>query len=249
MQYLYMNEVEEQIPYYQFPKFLLELPLSQNARIIYLLLYDRARISRKNKWTDENGRVFVVFPLDELSQKTGKCKSSVKKALKELDEAGLLIRRSGGFSRPRHLYVLVPKVDEICNPAQLQPDVKMSAIQAGNEPSFGQKDGCGEGGNVASSKVIEKETISNNYGVRGCSTYGLYKNILLSEEQYAELCKEYPDLIERFMAEMSSYMAVSGKRYKNHAAALKLWAMRDRNGGKVKESEIPDYNCRERESL
>lgn len=249
MQYLYMNETKGQISYYQFPKFLLELPLSQNARIVYLLLYDCARISRKNKWTDEKGRVFVVFPLDELSQMTGKCKSSVKKALKELDEAGLLIRRLGGFSRPRHMYVLVPKMDEICNPVQLQPDVKMSAIQAGNEPSFGQKDGCGEGGNVAPSKVIEKETISNNYGVSGCSPYGSYKNIFLSEEEYAELCSEYPDRIERLLTEMSSYMAASGKTYKNHAAALKLWAMRDRNEGKVKESGIPDYNCREGESL
>ena len=74
-----------------------------------------------------------MFPMDELSQKTGKCQLSVKKALKELDEVGLLIRRSGGFSRPRHMYVLVPQMDEICNTVQLQPDVKTSAIQAGNE--------------------------------------------------------------------------------------------------------------------
>ena len=86
--------------YYQFPKFLLELPLSQNARIIYMLLYDRARISRKNNWADEYERVYAVFPIEELSQKTGKCKSSVKKALKELDDVGLLIRKFGGFSKP-----------------------------------------------------------------------------------------------------------------------------------------------------
>ena len=32
MKYLYMNEQERQIQYYQFPKFLLKLQLSQNAR-------------------------------------------------------------------------------------------------------------------------------------------------------------------------------------------------------------------------
>ena len=94
-----MDEQERQIQYYQFPKFLLELMLSQNARIIYMLLYDRARISRKNNWADEDGRIYAVFPIEELSQKTGKCKSSVKKALKELDDAGLLIREFGGFSK------------------------------------------------------------------------------------------------------------------------------------------------------
>ena len=107
MKYLYMNEQERQIQYYQFPKFLLELQLSQNARIIYMLLYDRARISRKNNWTDEDGRVYAIFPIEELSQKTWKCKSSVKKALKELDDAGLLIRKFGGFSKPRHMYVMI----------------------------------------------------------------------------------------------------------------------------------------------
>ena len=49
MKYLYMNEQERQMQYYQFPKFLLELQLSQNARIIYMLLYDRARISRNGR--------------------------------------------------------------------------------------------------------------------------------------------------------------------------------------------------------
>ena len=124
MKYLYMDEQERQIQYYQFPKFLLELPLSQNARIIYMLLYDRARISRKNNWADEDGRVYAVFPIDELSQKTGKCKSSVKKALKELDDAGLLIRKFGGFSKPRHMYVMIPNKGEISEKTQLQTDVK-----------------------------------------------------------------------------------------------------------------------------
>ena len=43
-----MNEQGQQIQYYQFPKFMLDLPFSQNTRIIYMLLYDRARISQKN---------------------------------------------------------------------------------------------------------------------------------------------------------------------------------------------------------
>lgn len=113
MKYLYMDEQERQIQYYQFPKFLLELPLSQNARIIYMLLYDRARISRKNNWADEDGRVYAVFPIDELSQKTGKCKSSVKKALKELDDAGLLIRKFGGFSKPILERCIPVKIDGV----------------------------------------------------------------------------------------------------------------------------------------
>lgn len=69
MGFAYMKATEEQLLYYQFPKFLLEIPLSQNARIVYCLLYDRARISRKNQWVDEQGRVYGVFPIEKLSQK------------------------------------------------------------------------------------------------------------------------------------------------------------------------------------
>ena len=169
MKYLYMNEQERQIQYYQFPKFLLELQLSQNARIIYMLLYDRARISRKNNWTDEDGRVYAIFPIEELSQKTGKCKSSVKKALKELDDAGLLIRKFGGFSKPRHMYVMIPDKVEISRKAQLQTDIKKADIELKNELSYGRNDNSTKDINTASNKVIEKNNSSNKYGVSSYS--------------------------------------------------------------------------------
>lgn len=166
MNYLYMNEQGQQIQYYQFPKFLLELPLSQNARIIYMLLYDRARISQKNNWMDEYGRVYVVFPIEELSQKTVKCKSSVKKALKELDDAGLLIRKFGGFSRPRHMYVMLPAEAENFGQAQLQTDVKKADEGLKNKPSYGWNDSSTKAINTTPNKVIEKNNTSNKYGGR-----------------------------------------------------------------------------------
>lgn len=77
-----------------------------------MLLYDRARLSQMNNWLDENGRIYVIYPITELIKHIGKCRSSIKSALKELDEAGLLVRRSGGFSKPNHLYIKIP-VEEI----------------------------------------------------------------------------------------------------------------------------------------
>lgn len=169
MKYLYMNEQERKIQYYQFPKFLLELPLSQNARIIYMLLYDRARISRKNNWADEYERVYAVFPIEELSQKTGKCKSSVKKALKELDDAGQLIRKFSGFSKPRHMYVMTPDKVEVSRKVQLQTDIKKADSELKKEPSYGRNDNSTKDINTASNKVIEKNNTSNKYGVSGYS--------------------------------------------------------------------------------
>ncbi len=77
-----------------------------------MLLYDRTRLSQMNNWLDENGRIYVIYPITELIKHIGKCRSSIKSALKKLDEAGLLVRRSGGFSKPNHLYIKIP-VEEI----------------------------------------------------------------------------------------------------------------------------------------
>ena len=103
MKYEYMKESEQMLQYFQFPKFLLKLRISQTAKFLYMILYDRARISRMNSWIDKYGNVYLIFPIEELSAQIGKCKSSVKTALKELDDVGLLVRRSGGFSKPNHL--------------------------------------------------------------------------------------------------------------------------------------------------
>ena len=108
MKYEYMKESEQMLQYFQFPKFLLKLRISQTAKFLYMILYDRARISRKNSWIDKYGNVYLIFPIEELSVQIGKCKSSVKTALKELDDVGRLVRRSGGFSKPNHLYVKIP---------------------------------------------------------------------------------------------------------------------------------------------
>lgn len=80
MNYLYMNEQGQQVQYYQFPKFLLELPLSQNARIIYMLLYDRARISRKIIGQMRTEEYMQYFQLKNYHRKPG----SVNLLLKRL---------------------------------------------------------------------------------------------------------------------------------------------------------------------
>ena len=102
MKYEYMKESKQMLQNFQFPKFLLKLRISQNAKFLYMILYDRARISRMNSWIDKYGNVYLIFPIEELSAQIDKCKSSVKTALKELDDERLLVRRSSGYSKPNH---------------------------------------------------------------------------------------------------------------------------------------------------
>ena len=57
--------------------------------------------------------------------------------------------------------------------------------------------------------------------------YGLYENVLLTDEEYEKLQEEFPtdysDRIER----LSEYMASTGKKYKNFLATIRNWAKKD----------------------
>lgn len=64
MKYEYMKESEQMLQYFQFPKFLLKLRISQTAKFLYMILYDRARISRKNSWIDKYGNVYLIWHID-----------------------------------------------------------------------------------------------------------------------------------------------------------------------------------------
>ena len=57
--------------------------------------------------------------------------------------------------------------------------------------------------------------------------YGLYENVLLTDEEYEKLQEEFPhdysDRIER----LSEYIASTGKKYKSHLATIRSWARKD----------------------
>ena len=59
--------------------------------------------------------------------------------------------------------------------------------------------------------------------------HGEYKNVLLSDEDLSKLQKEFPgDWAER-IERLSTYMASTGKSYKNHLATIRNWAKRDKS--------------------
>ena len=57
--------------------------------------------------------------------------------------------------------------------------------------------------------------------------YGEYNNVLLTDEELEKLKEEFPDWQER-IERLSSYVASTGKTYKNHLATIRNWAKKDR---------------------
>ena len=46
--------------YMMFPRFLLDMEINETAKMLYIILLDRARLSQKNEgWSDTDGHVFT----------------------------------------------------------------------------------------------------------------------------------------------------------------------------------------------
>ena len=58
--------------------------------------------------------------------------------------------------------------------------------------------------------------------------YGLYENVLLTNEDYAKIKAEFPHDYSERIENLSAYMASHGKSYKNHLATIRNWARKDK---------------------
>ena len=235
--------------YLPYPRFLLETDLSHTARELYALLLDRSTLSQKNGWQDSEGRTYIVYPIAEIAEMLDKGCTTIKGALNELDAAGLLERRRTGFSAANRLYVKVPPIPVVQFSDQLMAG-KPTLIEPENRPTDGQKTDLMMVGKPSPNQTtINNLTESQTKGVSGgpSAPYGQYGNIFLSQTEYDELQTEYPDRLERFIEEMSHYLAASGKSYQNYASVLRIWAGNDKK--EAPKKGIPDYSCKEGESL
>ena len=67
--------------------------------------------------------------------------------------------------------------------------------------------------------------------------YGMYTNVLLTDEDMeklkAEFPLDYPERIER----LSEYIESKGVKYKNHLATIRVWARKEKERGQTKPQE------------
>lgn len=227
-------------PYMAFPRFLLDKDgLNETAKILYTILLDRARLSQKNDgWTDEQGHVFIFFPIKNLAETMHKSEMSIKTALSALEKENLIVRKRQGAGFPNRIYVKYP-------PETLaQMDRNLSVRQTENYPADGKQTVSVTDRKLSSSNK-EKNNIKrqNSESKDDRTAYGSYQNVFLSMEELKALKDEVPHYQE-YIEKLSSYMASSGKPYSNHAAAIRSWALRD-HPAPVKRT----YECKEDESL
>ena len=105
---MHINEVKNNA-FYQFPQWLLKdesyKNLGDKAKLMYMLLFDRRTLSIKNKWYDDDGKIYMYFTNEQFMQELNCAKGSVVKAKKELAQAGLLKEVRQGINKPNRLYI------------------------------------------------------------------------------------------------------------------------------------------------
>ena len=71
--------------------------------------------------------------------------------------------------------------------------------------------------------------------------YGLYNNVLLSDDDLEKLKTEFSDWEQR-IERLSEYIASTGKSYKNHLATIRAWSRKDNQQRKVGANGIAISN-------
>ena len=65
--------------YMMFPRFLLDMEINETAKMLYIILLDRARLSQKNEgWSDTDGHVFIYFTIEALAEVLHKSQMRLK---------------------------------------------------------------------------------------------------------------------------------------------------------------------------
>lgn len=82
--------------------------ISCEAKILYGLMLDRMGLSIKNQWLDSEGRVYIIFTIEDVMNMLGCRSQKAVRLMKELDLStgiGLIEKKRIGLGRPNIIYV------------------------------------------------------------------------------------------------------------------------------------------------
>ena len=90
--------------YIPLPRFLLQdeqlRDISNDAKVLYALLLDRASVSRQNGYVEPDGTIRLYFTLEQAQKKLHCSRQSATRIFRELEYSGLIVRRKQGLGKP-----------------------------------------------------------------------------------------------------------------------------------------------------
>lgn len=90
------------------PNFLFEAPsfcsLSCEAKLLYAMILRRTDLSRKNGWTDDYGKIYLYYPINEVCELLHCGRQKAVDTLRELQYADLVsIKKTGVWKTQPYL--------------------------------------------------------------------------------------------------------------------------------------------------
>ena len=100
----------EQFSFYRVPKVLFTREqfkqLSAEAKILYGIMLDKLDLSVKNNWGDDNGRVYIIYTIEQIMADMNCADQKATKLLDELEKkCGLIERKRQGLGKPNLIFV------------------------------------------------------------------------------------------------------------------------------------------------
>ena len=98
--------------YIPLPRFLLQdeqlRDISNDAKVLYALLLDRASVSRQNGYVEPDGTIRLYFTLEQAQKKLHRSRQSATRIFRELEYSGLINRKKQGLGKPAVITVNFP---------------------------------------------------------------------------------------------------------------------------------------------
>ena len=144
-------------PFIPLPRFMIASEHSINAKLLYGLLLNRTLLSQKSGWVSEDGNVYVIYTIKQMADDLNRSERTVKTALNELENAGLITRIRQGWNRANHIFLHLPDGVQISSPPE---------------------------GNICPMEVQETSPCMGQ-NLPPSNTEQEYKNMIQTEERYA----------------------------------------------------------------
>ena len=149
IQFDYFRGMEaEQYSFYRVPKVLFTAEcfksLSCEAKVLYGLMLDRMSLSIKNRWFDDEDRVYIIFTVDEIVELMNCGTQKAVKLIKELDTSngiGLIEKKRLGLGKPNVIYVKNFMIKEIPNQLMKTDNVQKQEEYFTEETVMGENAG------------------------------------------------------------------------------------------------------------
>ena len=179
--------------FYRIPKALFQEQrfqnLSTDAKTLYGILLDRMSLSVKNEWFDKQGRVFIIFTIEDVKRALCCADNKATKQLRELENFGLIERKRRGLGKPSLVYV-----------KNFSSDLSNERVQnRENHESGSPKNACQDPPKSRCNKNKKSKTERNNTNPILSDELEKMKNRKLLEEYFSRsleielLLRLYPD--------------------------------------------------------